>query len=616
MRCLQLAATIVAVAAVSAEAQVVPPVTMSSRDDPLVQADRPDARVVRVRVVDQAGRPVAGASVSAATGDGGTTDADGVGELRRIPGRRMVVAATHSNYSGTFGSAEASVVIDPGTTAAVDVVLFEHGAIAGRIVDAEQRPLAGATITALRVRHDRRGRRLGYGHHTTSTNARGDYRLGGLQAGAYVLRVVPPSQRPRLDVDPPAAGATTEYFPGVRVSSQATSVLIAAGATTDVSLAMTRHPLHRVAGRVSVGDAPLPERVTVALRLRDPDEPDAGAAVASCLADAFGSFVLPPVPAGRYVVSASAHAPRDGGRSDLSGVVAVDVSGDIDDIAVDIGPGATVRGRIRFVGSPPDVLERLQLEATATGSRGQPVLTSPIREDGVFEITGLRGRVRLAVDHVPPHHDAGRPQSLIAGVRIAGGATIPPEAAASPGVVTGAATRPSSSVRGTPSPTLADAAATTFSVPVEAGVAVSGPAWRTREVRVQGAALPGDVLDVDGRAHWDGVEIELVRDQALVAGIVRDDRGATVTGATIVALAVGSDDEALPRTRWSSRERGRYTVTAIPPGTWDVVAVDSVPHFRVLDGAGAWLDHLRSRAQRIVLAPGQRLELDLVVVTP
>jgi hypothetical protein len=287
----------------------------------------------------------------------------------------------------------------------------------------------------------------------------------------------------------------------------------------------------------------------------------------------------------------------------------VDVSGDIDDIAVDIGPGATVRGRIRFVGSPPDVLERLQLEATATGSRGQPVLTSPIREDGVFEITGLRAR-SLAVDHVPPHHDAGRPQSLIAGVRIAEAQRFLRRQRRA-AVVTGAATRPSSSaaVAGR----LADAAATTFSVPVRrASPSPDG----VEDARFGDGVVPGGVLDVDGSALWDGVEIELVQDHALVAGIVRDDRGATVTGAAILALAVGSDDDVFPPARWSSRDGGRYTATAIPPGTWDVVAIESTPHFRHFDDADAYLDHLRSRARRVVLAPGQRLELDLVVVTP
>jgi len=100
---------------------------------------------------------------------------------------------------------------------------------------------------------------------------------------------------------------------------------------------------------------------------------------------------------------------------------------------------------------------------------------------------------------------------------------------------------------------------------------------------------------------------------------VRNARGEPIDGAALVAIA---DDQAtagvsgeLVRIRGTSQGEGRYTLPMLAPGTWSVLALSDLP-WALRDDPDTLSERLRAAARRVTLGPGQRLELDLVVVTP
>ena len=71
--------------------------------------------------------------------------------------------------------------------------MWPAGAIEGRVVDSEGEPVPGAQVATFRVRHGERGIFLSSGNEVKS-NDLGRYRIYGLGAGAYLVRVWPPRE--------------------------------------------------------------------------------------------------------------------------------------------------------------------------------------------------------------------------------------------------------------------------------------------------------------------------------------------------------------------------------------------------------------------------------------
>jgi len=287
-------------------------------------------------------RPEAGARIAARAASGGVplasavSDAQGRYRLDGLPPKRVVVSAAKPGFfSLAAASGEPGLVLDlAGGLAAggADFEIARGGVITGRITDPWGDPLDRAPVLAWRLA-DPEGRHRDHPVAAQSDD-RGVYRVFGLAPGRYVLEVLPPEDEERDQHAPPVR------FPG-------TIELAAGQETPGIDVALRPERLFEVRGRIV--DTTPQELARARLRIqwvRDtPGAPSAGAPVAED-----GSFVLPLLPAGSYVVSVV------GPGRNLARQI-IELRENQSDLVLRPSPSGEIAGRVMIAGRgrPPEV---------------------------------------------------------------------------------------------------------------------------------------------------------------------------------------------------------------------------------------------------------------------
>lgn len=123
-----------------------------------------------------------------------------------------------------------------------------------------------------------------------------------------------------------------------------------------------------------------------------------------------------------------------------------------------------------------------------------------------------------------------------------------------------------------------------------------------------------DPIEVTHGQTIDDVTIVLDASPTRVAGVVRDDKGTSVSDYTVLIFSAD------PR-RWQPESRfiralrpdhaGAFATPGLPPGNYLAIAVDDVETGQWFDPE--YLESLRQRARRIALEPGQKIDLQLTL---
>lgn len=223
---------------------------------------------------------------------------------------------------------------------------------------------------------------------------------------------------PVLSGDGRMAAYVTQYHPAASTSAEATVFTLASGEErTGVDIRMPLVAAAKVAGTVIGPDGPL---ANVQVRLLNVAEgaDDVLSDVARSMTAANGSFQMFGVPAGHYVLkvlrpgrqplpAAVANNPQlaammagmTGGRpggpispSDaltLFADVPLSVERDITDLAITLSTGATVSGRVEFVGtSAPPSFTSVSVALSPVGTQTMAIRPSPVSDDGRFTTNG------------------------------------------------------------------------------------------------------------------------------------------------------------------------------------------------------------------------------------
>jgi len=214
---------------------------------------RAQTRAISGRVLDdETGAPIANARVTlSTTGPAPSvvlTDHEGRFALTASP-TRVTIAANKSGYSRHEATANA-------TDQSVEIRLSRGAAISGRIVDEFGDPVMGLRVLVEKpsAASDRFA-----GEAATTTDDRGEYRLGGLQAGTFNLAVVTRGVPTREEIAPNQFRINSEpgktYYPGVKSSSEAEPLrlqpgdeqsgtdIVVAGGQSMAQMAMMMSPL-------------------------------------------------------------------------------------------------------------------------------------------------------------------------------------------------------------------------------------------------------------------------------------------------------------------------------------------------------------------------------------
>lgn len=209
MKRVALATVILSVVSLGALAQ--PP-----RQNPSSSA--PQTRSITGRVVaDDTSDPIANARALSTTGTGVAvvlTDLEGRFTLQ-APLSRVTIVANKSSYSrreAVVGATESSV----------EIRLSHGAAISGRMVDEIGDPIVGVRVFVNKAPTRSDG---AAGEAATSTDDRGEYRLGGLQADTFTAAVMTMGPITSRAIGPNQfvmnGEPETTYYPGVKSASEA-----------------------------------------------------------------------------------------------------------------------------------------------------------------------------------------------------------------------------------------------------------------------------------------------------------------------------------------------------------------------------------------------------------
>jgi Carboxypeptidase regulatory-like domain len=378
--------------------------------------DRPPAPTtgtgsIRGHVVDgSSGVPVARARVSLrgpVPRPPVLTDSTGAFEFTKLPEAPYILAAEKSTYLGGLypdgsrslrASRQMLTLRDGQIVDNVVVKLFRSGVIAGRVVDSYGDPIESAEVRIMPAgrEHGRTSLRGGW-----LTNDLGEFRVSRLEAGRYLVAVMPPrvfSDNPSLrDAQPPLPEPLPTYYPGALSPDQAQPIVIEKGQTvTGIEIVLAEGTPTLISGTVlRKGGAPVTGNGGVSARSSGSDAlPGAPGWGSGIRPDGTFRLRLPP---GEYALEARVYQAATGPRQveqEHFGMTRVSVGTEpVDGITITIGGGASATGRVIFEGTAPLPNNPGEVRLPIYSQDGTTCRTGPakIAPDWSFHIDGLQG---------------------------------------------------------------------------------------------------------------------------------------------------------------------------------------------------------------------------------
>ncbi len=388
--------------------------------------------VVRGRLVSATtGEPLRKARVSlSSVTDPVFTDNEGRFAFTNLAAGRYTLSARKTGYAATTfgagrpGSPPISIDVAAGSVIdGIEVRMPRGAAISGRITDQFGDPVEMAAVFARRIVHAG-GRIDTVVQASTATDDLGEYRLGGLPAGSFVVSAVLPNSRSAVFVS--ISGMT----PGTAISGSLTSGTIAMspGTVTTINSGQPPDPTYYpgVPGLSRAQAIPLrageeassidftvtPVKLaTVSIALVDSKgDPAQGVASLSRIDESgLGSAGrLVPGPRGnRMKMTLEPGEWTIYVRGDHSaGMARFSVGSDDVSMTVPLTPGGSIRGRVVWDGTslPPNAGVEIDAVPVEPAMAGAPAMSTvgAMRPDGTFAISGLLGLRELRVKSAPP----------------------------------------------------------------------------------------------------------------------------------------------------------------------------------------------------------------------
>jgi hypothetical protein len=442
------------------------------------------------------------------------TDSAGQFRLKDVPPGDYTVVADRTGYIRAEDNPTRIRVAPKAALRGVDLRMIIGGNISGRIVDFNNRGLAGVSVTALQPGYLPDGKRelQQRSAQFVSTDDRGDYRIRGLRPGTYYLRA-------SVDF---WASDTAVYYPGIKDELGAAPIVVreAQDSVADLRLEVKLKPVFTISGVVTSGIAgvltkPVP-RIFVA-------QGDDGGTYYDNRADnrSNGRFEIRNIFAGAYELYPEA---RDANGRLYTSRTTIDlVDKDIENLALPAVPIVDVRGRVLLNGETP--AGRLPGQNTT------------------LNIETVRGLARYLI-----YMDANT------------------------GAVNGLAMNPPMD-RETGEFTIVGMPPGTYKLSLFG----MPPDMYLEDLRQGNVSVYDEGFTVTDRPG-DPVQLLLASPGARVEGIVRDARQAPAPTVLVVLIPESSRRQDTSRfRRIASDKDGKFVLRGIPPGTYKLFAIDNFP---------------------------------------
>jgi len=361
--------------------------------------DKPLARARVVAVSDAIPEPRAA-----------ITGSDGRYTFTDLPAGAYTVSATRTGFAAMAYGQGRSLAGTPVTVAAgqhvgnIDFSLAPGGAIAGRILDEDGSPFAGALVEALVTRSEAGADTL-FSVSSSQTDDRGEFRLFGLAPGTYFVSAQDPAFR---SVSSPKGVLhySPTYYPGTAFADQAKPIAVGdKGEPGRIEFRLQLVPPARVRGQMAAYDG---RRLLSGSVIMSPLEGEGVPMIApedvSIQPD--GRFAFGHVAPGRYRIRARGQTDSPDGA--LFAIFSTEVLGqDIDGIRMTLRPGAALEGTLvvdnRHATLPP-ALTTLRVRAPfVDGNSFGDALSGTVQPDGRFALRGvMTGAHQILVDGLQP----------------------------------------------------------------------------------------------------------------------------------------------------------------------------------------------------------------------
>jgi protocatechuate 3,4-dioxygenase beta subunit len=509
------------------------------------------------------------------------TDADGRFEFRELPAGRFSLNASKSGYVNVqygqtrpFEQGRPIELADKQVLDKADVSMPRGGVITGRLTDEFGDPVPDAMVSAMRQTWLNGRRRLTPTGRTGQTNDLGQYRMYGLPPGEYYISATLRNTDIMMfdaamlgggsgaSGSTPSSGYAPTYFPGTTTAANAQRVTVAIAQeaqNTDFALAPVR--LARITGTVMTSDG----------------KPLEGAMVSA-------------TPSGRAdvgigIINAGGARTTKDGNFTLTSVAPGDYN-------------LTVRS-VRIMTSDGGDMMTFRATIGGDGTEGEaanlPLVVSGEDMSNVVIVTSkgatASGRLVFEGSAAPP---------AMTGVRITAASADMDNPLLGGGGAGQAKEDGSFQLRGLAGRRLLRAA----NLP---------PGWTLKSVRLNGDDITDTGVEFKPGQDVSGLEIVATSKQTEISGTVTASNGSSIKDYTVVVFSDDSQNWSLPLTRWVTGTRpdqeGRFRVRNMPPGSYNIIAVDYVE-------AGSWgdpelLERLKAQAKRITLSEGGSEKLDL-----
>ena len=362
------------------------------------------------RVLSTAGRPVPCVEVVAYRGTNraatATTDAEGRYALTGLRAGAYPIEFKRDGYVAVHwgqqqrGSPGRPVALRNGQQLNdVDIMLPHGGAITGTLLDEFLEPVENVTVRALELRGDE-DRLMAVGTASAQTDDRGRYRLFGLLPGRYIIA----SAAAADPADPRTGkGYAPAYFPGVTDIASARAVDV----FEEQDRGWVDFPREPVRVVTVTGTAlnsrnePVTDRVVLVASQRS------GAVISDTqgaeVTGPDGTFTIPNVPPGDYVVQATSKSPDATPEFGMQYVTVYE--DDPPPLRIKTGAGLDVQGRLIVDGSPLVDPRSFGLTAVPVGWDQTSVLggvqTLTPAQDGTLTLAGVTGPRRFVLTTSP-----------------------------------------------------------------------------------------------------------------------------------------------------------------------------------------------------------------------
>jgi hypothetical protein len=267
-------------------------------------------------------------------------------------GNYLLRAARVGYRSGTYGESGVAlelVQVEAGRQVKDLVVkLAPFGVIAGRVTDEAGVPLANARITVYtyagggwaRVAQAGQPTQFGY------TNDLGEYRAV-LPAGSFIVSAAYPFAAARLGPDiSPGVGHPAAYYPGSPGPGNAQVLGVVSGETVNADFTLGKSPAFRVGGYLAGPQGRVSGQACVGV-VPQGSLPSGALMVGSISANLQdGSFTIVDVAPGTYVLTAG----TCGNDPPVFGVQTLEVTGNVNDLKLNVTPAQDVRGTVKVEG--------------------------------------------------------------------------------------------------------------------------------------------------------------------------------------------------------------------------------------------------------------------------